>query len=752
VERVRLPRLVFVCLLIASTAASHRVLSQSASAVPPQSPTPHSHTPQAPPPQAPAPPQTAPPPTTQPGAQPATAAQPTFRVGATFVHVDAFITKDGRPVTDLKADDFDLFEDGVRQTIRNFEFVNIPSAVSQGASRRDPQTVADMRERVADPRRRVFVLFIDTYHISQGASMSSRQAFLRFLQRIVGPDDLIAGMTPEMSPESLSFGARTESLESFLNDLWGRRDAIRQDPEEDWMQTCFSSPNRVKSWPVVRERRRTKLALDALEGLVARLGAMRDERKAIITVTEGWEFSREDLNLLDDPIRPIHTGPTGIVHVPGSGFGTSDPRTGGAPSAGECDKVLLDLASIETTQQFRDLPDVANRSNASFYIIDPRGLAASDNLLGSSSPSADIAMLKYKLDKLRELADRTDGMAMFLNNSLDTSLTRIAEDLSSYYLLGYDSTNGKLDGTYRTLSVKVKRPGVLVRARRGYRAGTLPSAGVSNSRTGGSAAPPVVNEITSAVGTIMATRADLPVRLRATAVRLSATPADHDASAATSELRLVAELDPKLAASDAWRQGGTAHFIVRKDAGAAASLSTDATLQAGARVLTATIALPNELPAGEYRVQLRLTAQSHTDALSDATTVQVSAPSLIATPALFKRGPSTGTAYLPTADLRFRRADRLRLEAPSRLSAAQVRVTAVDQRGQPLNLPIQVSDRQDGPRTLIVADISLAPLAPGGYAIIVTTGAETSTANPSRTDDASKASGERVIVPFQLIP
>jgi hypothetical protein len=109
---------------------------------------------------------------------------------------------------------------------------------------------------------------------------------------------------------------------------------------------------------------------------------------------------------------------------------------------------------------------------------------------------------------------------------------------------------------------------------------------------------------------------------------------------------------------------------------------------------------------------------------------------MIGASSLFRRGPATGLAYLPTADVRYRRADRLRLEAPSRLAAAQVKVTAVDQRGQPLNLPIQVTDRQDGAATFIVADISLAPLAPGGYAIVL----------------AASTTEERVIVPFQLIP
>ena len=57
-------------------------------------------------------------------------------------------------------------------------------------------------------------------------------------------------------------------------------------------------------------------------------------------------------------------------------------------------------------------------------------------------------------------------------NDLDTGIRRVASDLSSYYLLGYYSTNAKLDGKFHSITVRVKRPGVHVRARRGYQAPT----------------------------------------------------------------------------------------------------------------------------------------------------------------------------------------------------------------------------------------------------------------------------------------
>jgi hypothetical protein len=68
---------------------------------------------------------------------------------------------------------------------------------------------------------------------------------------------------------------------------------------------------------------------------------------------------------------------------------------------------------------------------------------------------------------LRMLADATDGLAIVGSNDIAGGLKRVVADLTSYYLLGYYS-NAKLDGKFHSITVRVKRPGVQVRARRGY--------------------------------------------------------------------------------------------------------------------------------------------------------------------------------------------------------------------------------------------------------------------------------------------
>src|SRR5205807_9088656 len=79
----------------------------------------------------------------------------------------------------------------------------------------------------------------------------------------------------------------------------------------------------------------------------------------------------------------------------------------------------------------------------------------------------DAALLRTRLNSLRTLADNTDGIALVNSNDLAGGFKRIVDDLSSYYLLGYYSS-GKLDGRFHSITVRVQRPGVQVRARRGY--------------------------------------------------------------------------------------------------------------------------------------------------------------------------------------------------------------------------------------------------------------------------------------------
>jgi hypothetical protein len=145
-----------------------------------------------------------------------------------------------------------------------------------------------------------------------------------------------------------------------------------------------------------------------------------------------------------------------------------------------CAAELLRVANVDDARRLRDLITEANRHNVTFYPVNPGGLAVFDEPLSvrsSPNPNAspgqipiaqDHARLTSRVQTLRTLAENTDGLAVVDTNDLSVGLRRVANDVSAYYLLGYYSTNTKLDGNYHRIQVKMKRPGVTVKARRGY--------------------------------------------------------------------------------------------------------------------------------------------------------------------------------------------------------------------------------------------------------------------------------------------
>src|SRR5262249_49431292 len=107
--------------------------------------------------------------------------QPRFRGGTNMVRVDAFATKDGVPVQDLTAADFEVLEDGAPQKIDTFEHIVIDA--SYPAARVDPSSVSQANQMAADPHRRVFVLYLDIEHVDVAGSHDIKEPLIDFMNR-----------------------------------------------------------------------------------------------------------------------------------------------------------------------------------------------------------------------------------------------------------------------------------------------------------------------------------------------------------------------------------------------------------------------------------------------------------------------------------------------------------------------------------------------------------------------------------------
>ena len=300
-------------------------------------------------------------------------------------------------------------------------------------------------------------------------------------------------------------------------------------------------------------------------------------------------------------------------------------------------------------------------------------------------------------------------------NNLDAALKRMLADIGTYYLLGYYSTNTRLDGRFRKLTVRVKRPGVEVRARPGYLAPTEEEAaaarGSTTAATGSSAAaaanePPP--EIRRALEKLAPARSNLPVRLHA--------------AAGAAQIWITGELDAGTLKDPEWAQGGRAKVTLAREGGAAPPIVKEVTLEPGQRVLSV-VHQEAPLPEGRFTIAVSLIANGGTLPLQGSADVIIppKAAFVGASGIVSRRGPSTGLAYHETADARFKRTERLRLQLPKIAADATATSRLLSRNGQPMPLAVTLSEAADQKTQapMIVCDLTLAPLAQGEYVLEV---------------------------------
>jgi hypothetical protein len=321
---------------------------------------------------------------------------------------------------------------------------------------------------------------------------------------------------------------------------------------------------------------------------------------------------------------------------------------------------------------------------------------------------------------LRTLADGTDGIAVVNTNDLAGGARRIVNDLSTYYLLGYQSTNTKLDGRWRAITVRVKTPGIQVRARKGYRAlteaelallrsGDAPAAATGTSIAAGQgAAVAGTAAISRVIESLVALDRGLPWRSRA-AWR-------EGASQGHTRFWLASEVDEATLRQPEWAGGGTGTATVELASG---QRLADATLklEPGSRLLDTSLDL--EVPAStEIRVRLRLSPAGGGLPLSDTLRVTPSGASA----RLFRRGPTTGRQFMAAGDPRFRRTEYARVAVPIADASSPIEAALVDRSGTPLRIPVASRVETIDGTTWALAELSLAPLSPGDFVLRVIVG------------------------------
>jgi VWFA-related protein len=634
--------------------------------------------------------------------------RPVFRGGANFVNVDVYPRRDGRLVEGLTAADFQVFEDGKPQKIENFEFVRIEPNTPD-AARRDPNSQQEGERLLGDSHRRVFVVYLDEYHISRETAGFVRGPLVEFLQRIIGPDDLFALMTPDVAVTDLIFGRRLEVVEAGLADFWRRMQFEGPDPNtlrprtpyERFLHDCYinrtGEPRRNEA--LVRrlmDRHRMDLVLTSLAQLSARLSSLRDERSNVLLFSPGWPLE------LPPDSGSMAWGTDGAlpqVGVTRGGRITTSPTQPYSVDRTKCDAEYLRLVAIDFRRNFDTLVEDARRSNVSFTTIDPGGLEAPNSLAAAGRPdtAATMRMSRNRRDALRTLSENTDGMAIVDTNDLRTPLRRLADNLASYYLLGYYSTNTNHDGRFRRIEVKVPGRDVRVTARSGYRALTAALAKAMESAPAPRTGATPVEDALGALG-----------RLR--------TSAELFTYGAAWPARLVVVAELPGGAPSKWPAGADVTVSVTDASGASAGTARGR-IEPPAR--GAMLLVPVTDPStGPWQVRVRVGTGA--DAVDDRIEIGRVTDSAIGPPILYRTTPSPQSPVRPAADPQFFRTERLHVEWPVREALDRREARILGRNGQPLALTVPLADRQTDGQAVLAADLNLAPLAAGDYVLELT--------------------------------
>ena len=606
---------------------------------------------------------------------------PVFRTDSHFVRVDAYPTeKDGSITRGLAAEDFEITEDGKPQRLDSAEYIEY-ERWSPGI---DPPSVETQRESyrlAADPRYRVVVVYVN--RLSRSSARHIQQPLVDMLTREVGPRDLYGLLMPNHEASDLVLGKFTPAeqarLSRFLS-IVDHSSPFEMDPIEQRLFSCFGMGS-VQRW------RLDNLYRD-LEGIIAILGTLRDERKSLVFVSDsmpgvggqrgggGGSSSGSSMPQGQPPISRPMPGATGLS------LGTYNPTQG----VDTCALLARDMP-FQSPDRYDDLIRLARRMNVAIHPVSPMGVTASSSIFSGSA--------------LRRLADETGGIAVVNVNDIDAGLKKIVNDMPAYYLLGYHTSNTKWDGRRREIKVRLKSTGKTVRARREYLAPSAADMAAIRAAADAPPRPAGPTPIERALGVLARLRGDAEVHLQG-AVREGA-------------LAVAVEVPSGTATSGGWYEGADVEVFATS---ASSPMTATTKMRTGAR--GAEVRLP--LAAGDAGPwQVRVLIKRGDDTLEDRARVVLDSTAAFGEPLLYRAASPPAAPYVPVADRQFQRNERMRVEwlvsspTPIRLKARLLQTT-----GNPLTYAPPVVSEERGGATLARVDMTMTSIAAGDYIIELT--------------------------------
>jgi VWFA-related protein len=364
------------------------------------------------------------------------------KISTNLVQIDAVVTKNGKPVTNLTAEDFEIYEDGRKQDITSFAYVSNISAIPSAAPDKtapeknepDPGVPAEPIKREAT--RRTIAIVIDDLGMSAQSAGQLRPQLKKFIAEDLQPNDLVA---------VIRTGGKMGALQQFTNDKRILNRAVDRLSWNPCSRLGLSTLRRVEDMRTggCLGLTHLQITLNALRFILESMGQLPG-RKSLILVSE------------DIPLRVPSPLPEGAQRIM---VGNEDTNYG---------------------DWLQRLTETAIRSSVVIYSIDAQGvqytgITAADAVSGRIPETRPVlpGLLAGRFRTLQErregslrIAKNTGGFQITNSNSLE--LDRILEDQSGYYLIGYRPSEETFNRKFHHITAKVKRSGMTLRTRTGF--------------------------------------------------------------------------------------------------------------------------------------------------------------------------------------------------------------------------------------------------------------------------------------------
>jgi VWFA-related protein len=385
-----------------------------------------------------------------PPATPAAQEKPTFKVTVDLVTNDVIVRDDkGNFISDLKKEEFEIYEDGVKQDIASMTVVS-GGRVTNVLAPPPPPPPEGIILPATRPRNdvsgRIFLFFVDDLHLQFHNTGRIRDLFKKISKELVHDGDMFGIVSSGPSSIAIDMTYDKSRLDEAIKKIAGN---------ELKPTDIINGPSGAEGPSEVRYR--AHVAFSTVNDLLNNLESVHNRRKALVYVSDGYDFNPfQDARLgLMDPNSPFAQNE--FSRSQNQMAQNSDGSSNQSDPFANQQKQSETFADADLARELGELTRQANRANVTMYTIDPRGLVGMGDIDEQVDPQQWNEFVRKSQDSLRVIAEETGGVAVVNQNDFSKALKRIDAETSDYYVLGYYSKNPDATKRRRQVEVKITR-------------------------------------------------------------------------------------------------------------------------------------------------------------------------------------------------------------------------------------------------------------------------------------------------------